>query len=140
MTAASACWKAHEPAVVLRLFETLDSEGARNDVFQEVHQIRIHELILVWNAENHHSFAPKEGSELLRDPVRVMPLHSYDDVGPLDEIPRYRSIGIAVGAGAQGSYIRMVCEELVRRWAPEPVLTAYEENVHWVVLGYPAQG
>lgn len=59
-----------------------------------------------------------------------MLLHSDNYVCPLDEVSGYWSVGIVVGASAQGRYVRMVCEHLMSCWASEPVLAADKENIH----------
>jgi hypothetical protein len=62
-------------------------------------------------------------------------LHYEDHVCPLHQLWRQRMVGIVIGARRTALDSRVVAKHLLGSWAAEPILTAYEEDSHYIFLG-----
>ena len=62
-------------------------------------------------------------------------LHYEDYVCPLHKLWRQRIVGIVISARRTALDSRVVTKHLLGSWTSEPILTAYEEDSHYIFLG-----
>ena len=96
---------------------------------QEVDKLRLHELIVIGDAEADDALAAKLRAEVVGELALVLLLHNEDDLGPLDQFGRQRVVCAAVGAGRGRFETWSVGEHLLGSRTAEAVLAADEEEV-----------
>jgi hypothetical protein len=113
-----------QPSVRLRRGQVAGNPG-----LEQADEVRVHEFVLVGDVQADHAGLAEVRFEFGRKLEAMGALHHKDDVRPLQQLGRDRVFRIVVEARGGRLDAGPVREDLLRRWAAEPVLAADEKNL-----------
>ena len=111
------------------------SEVRRDLALQNLDQFRIHEAVVVGDAEDGDPGVSKVRHKPPADLALVPLLHHQDEIRPFEVFGGEAFFGIGLEAGRCDAHSRPVAEYVLRRGAAQAVAAADEEHVHGSRVG-----